>query len=200
MNKAELIEAMASEAGLSKADSKKAIDAFVRATTAALESGDSVGVADFGSFSVSKGVTRGKGAGLADASPVDFDACPAFAAALGLTPGNGDRHPAAASSRCPKADVVIDAERLARETRTGDRRRSGLSKADSKKALDAFVNTTTKALKKGDRLSIVGFGSFSISKRSARTGRNPQTGKEIQIAVKNVVKFKTGAELSKAVN
>ncbi|MGM0478887.1 MAG: HU family DNA-binding protein [Bacteroidota bacterium] len=77
---------------------------------------------------------------------------------------------------------------------------SGLSKADSKKALDAFINATTKTLKKGDRLSLIGFGSFSISKRSARTGRNPQTGKEIQIAAKNVVKFKAGAELSKSVN
>ncbi|MEX1191425.1 MAG: HU family DNA-binding protein [Brumimicrobium sp.] len=77
---------------------------------------------------------------------------------------------------------------------------AGLSKADAKKALDGFINATTSALKKGDRLSLIGFGSFSISKRSARTGRNPQTGKEIQIAAKNVVKFKAGAELSKSVN
>jgi len=75
-----------------------------------------------------------------------------------------------------------------------------LSKADSKKALDAFINATTGALKKGDRLSLIGFGSYSISKRSARTGRNPQTGKEIQIAAKNVVKFKAGSELAKSVN
>ena len=77
---------------------------------------------------------------------------------------------------------------------------AGISKADAKKALDGFINATTGALKKGDRLSLIGFGSFSISKRSARTGRNPQTGKEIQIAAKNVVKFKAGAELSKSVN
>jgi DNA-binding protein HU-beta len=77
---------------------------------------------------------------------------------------------------------------------------AGLSKADAKKALDAFVNTTTGALKKGDRISLIGFGSFSVSKRSARTGRNPQTGKEIQIAAKNVVKFKAGADLAKSVN
>lgn len=77
---------------------------------------------------------------------------------------------------------------------------AGLSKADSKKALDAFINATTGALKKGDRLSLIGFGSFSISNRSARTGRNPQTGKEIQIAAKNVVKFKAGSELAKSVN
>lgn len=77
---------------------------------------------------------------------------------------------------------------------------AGLSKADAKKALEGFTNATTKALKKGDRISLIGFGSFSISKRSARTGRNPQTGKEIQIAAKNVVKFKAGADLSKSVN
>jgi nucleoid DNA-binding protein len=94
--------------------------------------------------------------------------------------------------------VVIDAERLAREAR--DNRTSGLSKADAKRALDAFIDATAKALKKGDTVSLIGFGSFSISKRSARTGRNPQTGKEIQIAATSVVKFKAGAELSKAVN
>lgn len=76
---------------------------------------------------------------------------------------------------------------------------SGLSKADSKKALDAFIETTTSTLKKGDRVALVGFGSWSVSSRAARTGRNPQTGKEIKIAAKNVVKFKAGAELSDAV-
>ena len=59
-----------------------------------------------------------------------------------------------------------------------------LSKADAKRALDAFVDTTSKALKKGDRVALVGFGSFSVTKRSARKGRNPQTGKEIKIAAK----------------
>ncbi len=73
---------------------------------------------------------------------------------------------------------------------------SGLSKADAKKALDAFINTTTKALKKEDRVALVGFGSFSVSERAARKGRNPQTGKEINIKAKKVVKFKPGAELA----
>jgi DNA-binding protein HU-beta len=77
---------------------------------------------------------------------------------------------------------------------------AGLSKADAKKALDAFVGATTSALKSGDRISLVGFGSFSVSTREARTGRNPQTGKEIKIAAKKVVKFKAGAELGGAVN
>lgn len=71
-----------------------------------------------------------------------------------------------------------------------------ISKADAKRALDAFISTTTKALKKGDRVALVGFGSFSVSKRAARKGRNPQTGKEIKIAAKKVVKFKAGADLS----
>ncbi len=71
-----------------------------------------------------------------------------------------------------------------------------LTKADAKKALDAFINNTTKALKKGDRVALVGFGSFSVSKREARKGRNPQSGKEINIPAKKVVKFKAGAELA----
>ena len=77
---------------------------------------------------------------------------------------------------------------------------SGLSKVDAKKALDGFVTATANALKSGDRISLVGFGSFSVSNRAARTGRNPQTGKEIQIAAKNVVRLKAGAELSSTVN
>ncbi len=73
---------------------------------------------------------------------------------------------------------------------------AGLTKADAKKALDGFINATSSALSTGDRVALVGFGSFSISNRKARTGRNPQTGKEISIPAKNVVKFKAGAELS----
>ncbi len=78
--------------------------------------------------------------------------------------------------------------------------KAGLSKADAKKALDAFVGATTDALKGGDRVALIGFGSFSVSERAARTGRNPQTGKEIMIAAKKVVKFKAGAELADAVS
>jgi DNA-binding protein HU-beta len=77
---------------------------------------------------------------------------------------------------------------------------SKLTKADSKKALDAFLKVTGAALKKGQRVALVGFGSFSVAKRSARTGRNPQTGKEIKIAAKKVVKFSPGAELKAKVN
>ena len=67
-------------------------------------------------------------------------------------------------------------------------------------ALDAFVSSVTDALAGGDRISLVGFGSWSVDERSARTGRNPRTGEEIQIAAKKVVKFKAGAGLSDAVN
>ncbi len=73
---------------------------------------------------------------------------------------------------------------------------AGLTKADAKKALDAFVETTTDALKNGDRVALVGFGSFSVSERNARTGRNPQTGQPITIEAKKVVKFKAGSELN----
>ncbi|HOU74066.1 HU family DNA-binding protein [Tenuifilum sp.] len=75
-----------------------------------------------------------------------------------------------------------------------------ITKADAKKALDAFIKTTGTALKKGDRVALVGFGSFSVAKRNARTGRNPQTGKPINIKAKKVVKFKAGSELSGKVN
>jgi DNA-binding protein HU-beta len=73
---------------------------------------------------------------------------------------------------------------------------ANLTKADAKRALDAFIDTTSGALKKGDRVALVGFGSFSVSQRSARKGRNPQTGKEITISAKKVVRFKAGSELS----
>nr|NQU92928.1 HU family DNA-binding protein [Bacteroidota bacterium] len=73
---------------------------------------------------------------------------------------------------------------------------SGLTKADAKRALDSFVKATTNALVAGDRVALVGFGSFGVSTRAARTGRNPQTGQELKIAAKKVVKFKPGNELS----
>ena len=77
---------------------------------------------------------------------------------------------------------------------------SGLSKADSKRALEGFMDATSGTLKKGDKVSLVGWGTFSVANRAARTGRNPQTGNTIQIAAKNVAKFKAGAGLSEAVN
>jgi nucleoid DNA-binding protein len=197
-SKPELVEAIASESGLSKADTERALDGFIGATTNALADGDRVALPEFGMFSVVSRVRNGNGRPSSDESPVDFDACPELAAALDLIPGRGDRRRATAGSQCRSADVVIDAASLATEPRRGSD--SGLSKADAKRALDAFVTVTTRALQNGEIASLPGFGSFSISKRSARTGRNPQTGKEIQIAAKNVVKFKAGAELSGQVN
>jgi DNA-binding protein HU-beta len=74
-----------------------------------------------------------------------------------------------------------------------------ITKADSQRALEAFLSVTAKTLKKGDKVTLVGFGTFSVAKRAARTGRNPQTGKEIKIAAKKVAKFKAGAELASKV-
>jgi DNA-binding protein HU-beta len=76
---------------------------------------------------------------------------------------------------------------------------AGLSKNDAKKALEAFIGATGESLRAGNRVALVGFGSFSVSERAARKGRNPQTGKEINIAAKKVVKFKAGADLSNTV-
>ncbi len=74
-----------------------------------------------------------------------------------------------------------------------------VSKASAEKALNAFTATVTKALKKGDRLSLPGFGTFSVTRRKARIGRNPQTGKEIKIPAAKVAKFKAGNLLKSAV-
>ena len=77
---------------------------------------------------------------------------------------------------------------------------AGISKAAAKKALESFLGGVQSTLKGGGRVSLVGFGSWSVSKRAAREGRNPQTGATIKIAAKNVVKFKAVAELSGSVN
>ncbi len=71
--------------------------------------------------------------------------------------------------------------------------KAGLTNAQAKKALDAMMNATVDTLKKGDKLTLVGFGTFSVANKAARKGRNPQTGKEIMIKAKKVVKFKAGA-------
>ncbi|MCE2787451.1 MAG: HU family DNA-binding protein [Bacteroidota bacterium] len=72
---------------------------------------------------------------------------------------------------------------------------AGITKVQAAAALDAFMTGTQAALKKGDKLILVGFGTFSVTKRAARKGRNPQTGKVINIPAKKVVKFKAGAGL-----
>jgi len=87
-----------------------------------------------------------------------------------------------------KAELI---EKVAKEAK--------ITKAAAGKSIDAIIDGVTKALKKGERVSLVGFGTFSVSKRKARTGRNPQTGKPIKIAARKVAKFKAGSALRKAV-
>ena len=72
---------------------------------------------------------------------------------------------------------------------------SGLTKADAKKALDAFLSVATSTLKSGDKITLIGFGTFSVIERAARTGRNPRTGAILNVPQKKVVRFKPGSEL-----
>ncbi len=76
---------------------------------------------------------------------------------------------------------------------------SQLSKAQASSALNSVLSAVSDTLKDGGKVTLIGFGTFSVSQRSARTGRNPQTGKTIQIPAKSVVKFKAGKELSDSV-
>jgi DNA-binding protein HU-beta len=77
---------------------------------------------------------------------------------------------------------------------------ANLSKADAGRAVDAVVNSITNALKKGQQVSVVGFGTFAVKHRSARSGRNPRTGETINISASNVPGFKAGKALKDAVN
>ena len=77
---------------------------------------------------------------------------------------------------------------------------AGLTKKDAEKALDAFTDTVSKALTAGDKVQLVGFGTFETTKRAAREGRNPQTGKTVKIAASVVPKFKAGKALKDIVN
>ena len=79
-------------------------------------------------------------------------------------------------------------------------KQAGLSKKDTEKALKAFTDTVAKTLKKGDKVQLVGFGTFEVSKRSARTGRNPQTGAEMKIKASKAPKFKAGKALKDSLN
>lgn len=74
--------------------------------------------------------------------------------------------------------------------------KAGLAKTDTKKALEAFVATVSEELAKGEKIALIGFGTFSVSEKSARTGINPATKQTITIPAKKVVKFKVGAELA----
>jgi DNA-binding protein HU-beta len=87
-----------------------------------------------------------------------------------------------------KADLI---EKIAKDSKC--------SKVAAAKMIDSMTTNVTKSLKKGERVTLVGFGTFSVSKRKARTGRNPQTGEPIKIAARKVVRFKSGKELEKKV-
>ena len=78
--------------------------------------------------------------------------------------------------------------------------KTGLTKADANRALDATFEVITKALKKGERVPVAGFGTFNVSKRKAREGRNPQTGAKVKIPARKAVTFKAGTALKDAVN
>ncbi len=77
---------------------------------------------------------------------------------------------------------------------------TGLTKADALKAIDATFEAITGALKKGDKITLIGFGTFGVSRRDARTGRNPQTGETVNIPARNAVTFKAGTQLKQTVN
>ena len=77
---------------------------------------------------------------------------------------------------------------------------AGLSKKDAEKALKAFTDVVAAELKKGEKIQLVGFGTFEVSERAARTGRNPQTGKEMKIAASKAPKFKAGKALKDSIN
>jgi DNA-binding protein HU-beta len=77
---------------------------------------------------------------------------------------------------------------------------SGVTKADAGRVLDMFMSTVTQVLKRGDQVVLPGFGSFSTSKRSARVGRNPKTGQQINIKASTIAKFKAGKGLKEAVD
>jgi DNA-binding protein HU-beta len=77
---------------------------------------------------------------------------------------------------------------------------SNINKVQASSAIETMVNSITAALRKGDRVTLVGFGTFSVSQRKARNGRNPQTGSVIKIAARKVARFTPGLELKKAVN
>ncbi len=77
--------------------------------------------------------------------------------------------------------------------------KAGLSKVDSKKAVDAFAEVVTEALKSGDKVALIGFGTFSVKETKEREGINPATKAKITIAAKKVAKFKAGSELDNAI-
>lgn len=77
--------------------------------------------------------------------------------------------------------------------------KAGIKQKDAEKAVNAFTEAVTEALKNGDKVTLVGFGTFEVSERAARTGRNPQTGEPVEIAASKLPKFKAGKALKDAI-
>jgi DNA-binding protein HU-beta len=94
-----------------------------------------------------------------------------------------------------EVDPLTKAELIDKISKDAD-----ITKAAAALAIDSMMEGISKSLKKGQKTTLVGFGTFSVSKRKARTGRNPQTGETIKIKAKNVVRFKPGTELERTVN
>ncbi|MCS7012772.1 MAG: HU family DNA-binding protein [Chloroherpetonaceae bacterium] len=88
-----------------------------------------------------------------------------------------------------KADIV---EKIAKD--------AGISKAASEKAVNAFIEAVTNSLKKGQPVTLIGFGTFSVAKRAARIARNPKTGEQIKVKAKKIARFRPGTALKNAVN
>jgi DNA-binding protein HU-beta len=78
--------------------------------------------------------------------------------------------------------------------------KTGLTKTKSNEVVDSIVSTITESLRNGEKVTLVGFGTFTTSKKEARKGRNPKTGETLEIPAKTVAKFKAGSELTKSVN
>ncbi len=95
-----------------------------------------------------------------------------------------------------EGDDIVNKSQLVDQIATD----ADISKAAAGRALDSFIDAVTSALKDGDSVALVGFGTFSVRERAARTGRNPQTGESIEIAAANIPSFKAGKALKDAVN
>ena len=246
MAKAELIDSIASEADITKADARKSVDAFIDTTTKALKKGNRVALAGMGSFTVSStDQPTGRNISKSTAAPgpdepnpsesapegeetmesptdteptVEFTPTESFAAAAGVSPADGPDGEGRTNgvddtetergrptyedlemSRGVAPDEVWDGSETTSIDAAQLAAMAQLAEADAEEALDAFIDTTTKALQAGEPVDLGEFGSLEVDKRSARKGRNPQTGKEIKIPAKKVVKFKPGAELSEKI-
>ncbi|MBN4064945.1 HU family DNA-binding protein [Dehalococcoides mccartyi] len=205
MNKAELIDAIGGDANLSKADAKRALEALTSSVASELRKGNSVQLVGFGSFSISKRAAR------------------KLAAQDGLSPR--ERGCLWLTSRAPEwlhslfctvSNDAIPTEMVALMLKSADPDSKPFGLDEAHRFLDSFGSTITDQLVIRDVITIEDFGDFSVRegrgrrlntvefdsapKFVQRIGRNPQTGKEIKIAGKNVVKFKAGADLAKKVN